>query len=75
MATRLDPKLKTAAPKIAAAQPKTSSAVLTLFKTVLLPLLPTILSEVLKADKKGRYKATLREARTVLDNADLGDDE
>lgn len=57
--------------KVADAKPATPGAVLTLFKTVFIPLLPVILTEVLKSDKGGKYKAALREARTVLDEADL----
>ena len=67
--------LAVAAAKVAAAKPKTPSALLTVFRSALLPFLPTILSEVLKADKKGKYSEVLREARDVLANADLGDDE
>jgi hypothetical protein len=63
------------APQIAAANPKTAGAVLAIFKTMILPLLPVILGEILKADTKGRYTKYLRAARNVLVDADLGDDE
>jgi len=60
------------APKIANAQPKTASAVVNLVKTVLLPLLPFILTEILAADKTGKAKKSIKAIRDVVDQMDLG---
>ena len=68
-----DPKLLKAATRVAAAQPKTSSALISLFKSVFLPLLPTILGEVLKGDGKRKYRSALLVAKRVLDEAGLDD--
>lgn len=68
----LHEQLAKAAPKVEAAAPKTSNAVLTAFKTIFLPLLPGIVSALLvKANEK--TLKIMRIVRDTLVNADLGD--
>ena len=64
-------KLTAVAAQIAAAQPKTSSAVVGLVKSVLLPLLPFILTQILAADKTGKAKRYIREIRDTTNQMDL----
>jgi hypothetical protein len=65
--------LTTAAAAIAEAQPKTSSALKTLFRTVLLPILPALVSGIL-VNASTKTKTILRKTRDILVDADLGED-
>lgn len=59
-------KLLKAAPKIAAAQPKTSNAVLTLFKTIFLPMLTPVLGGLIAKYGGESLRQYLEPARDVL---------
>ena len=58
--------LTKAAPKLAAAQPKTSSAVLSLFKTVFLPMLAPVLGALIAKYGGEKLAVFLEPARDVL---------
>ena len=65
-----DKRLTRAAEKVAAATPKTPSALTALFKSVLLPILPALIATVLvKANAK--TKAILRQVRDTLNAAEI----
>ena len=59
-------KLAKAAPKIAAATPKTSNAVLSLFKTVFLPMLTPVLGALIAKYGGESLRQYLEPARDVL---------
>jgi hypothetical protein len=80
MSKKLNPKIEAAALKLAkylggaAAAATTGAFLMIIFKTVLLPVLSLILSELLKTpEAKVKYGKYLRPARDILDSADLGD--
>ena len=62
----IDAKLRKAAPKITAAQPKTSSAVLAFFKSVFLPMLTPILAGLILKYGGESLRKYLEPARDVL---------
>lgn len=71
----LDNALTKAAPKVEAAAPKTSSSVLSLFRSLFFPLLPGIISELVKRSKSSRDERILIQVRDILNTADLGEEE
>lgn len=71
---KLDSALAKAAPKVAEAAPKTSSSVLSLFRSLFFPLLPGIIGELVKRTKSPRDEKILRQVRDVLNGADLGEE-
>ncbi len=74
MAKTLDPAIEKAAPRLAEATPKTGSMVMTIFRSMILPMLGPALGELLKAkDAKKKYSKYLIPARNILNDADLGD--
>jgi hypothetical protein len=59
-------KLDKVAVKVAAATPSTSSAVLTLFKTIFLPMLAPIIASLLQKYGGGKLRPYLEPVRDIL---------
>jgi hypothetical protein len=70
---KLERQLAAMAPRVEKAAPKTSSAVLSLFRTLFLGALPGIIGELVRRSPSTRDEAILREVRDVLVAADLND--
>ena len=64
-----DAKLKKAAPKLTAAAPKTSNAVLVLFKTIFLPMLTPVLGSLIAKYGSETLEQFLIPARDILNAA------
>jgi hypothetical protein len=70
--TKRDQELAMAAKLVAAAKPRTSVALKALFKSVILPILPSLILAILgKASKK--TKGILIQVRNILNEAELGE--
>jgi len=65
-AARAEPKLAKLAPKITAAAPGTSSAVLTLFKNLFLPMLAPLIASLLTKYGGGKLRPYLEPVRDIL---------
>ena len=81
MSKKLDPKIEKAALKLArflgaAAASATGAMLMSIFVSVLLPVLSLLLTELLnRPGARKKYGKFLIPARDVLDGADLGDKE